>query len=145
MMTTRELESWVHEKIPISRSLDFRIYELKKTSVVLQVPLSSNRNHKGSVFGGSLYNSCLLACYILAHCELQDQGLSSEAFVVSSAEMKYLKPVLGDFFVRVQWSFEDSALVLQRVKSQKKVRWAFQAQVLWDQKICAEFTGQFVL
>ena len=144
-MTGKELQDWVQLKIPISQAMQFSISEIKTGEVELRIPLAPHRNHKGTAFGGSLYNACVLACYSLAHSDLSASGVSTDQFVISDGKIKYMEPVAGDFEVRVVWRESDREPVLKGLKRKGRVRWNLQAEVFCDFVKCAVFEGRFVL
>lgn len=144
-MTALELEHWVQQKIPISAALQFKISKIQTGEVELQIPLAPHRNHKGTAFGGSLYNACVLACYCLAHFDLSSSAVSTDQFVIADGHIKYLAPVAKDFQVRVVWSAKERDLVLQGMKRKGRVRWDLHAEIFCESVKCAEFDGRFVL
>lgn len=144
-MSLRELEEWIHQKIPVSQSLQFKVIQQSLHKVVLKIPLLPHRNHKGTVFGGSLYNACVLGCYLLAHCDLLTEKISTDEFVISDGNIKYWKPVDQDFEVHVQWNADDLQKVARNYRAKSRARWILKAQVICRGEVCAEFEGRFVL
>lgn len=144
-MKTETLETWIHEKIPISSTLQFKIQKVLPGEVELAIPLAPHRNHKGTAFGGSLYNACVLACYCLAHHDLSAAKVSTEQFVIADGHIKYLKPVTQDFEVHVHWPDRDREPVLKSMSLKGRVRWNLRAEVFCEGQKCVEFEGRFVL
>ncbi len=62
-MTTRGLEAFLHEKIPLTKAMGLHVAESNARRLVLEAPLAANRNHLGTAFGGSLHALPTLACY----------------------------------------------------------------------------------
>lgn len=140
-----DLKQWMYDKIPAVKNFEFDIQVIKPGYVSLKVPLQAHINHKGTAFGGSLYNSAVLACYLLVYSELTSIGESSDSFVISDGTMKYIKPVTGDFEVKVGWSQVQLDSVVKALKTKKKARWTLFAEIECGGEKCAEFQGRFVL
>lgn len=140
-----DLKQLIYQKIPAVKNFEFEIQALKPGYVNLKVPLQPHINHKGTAFGGSLYNSAVLASYLLVYSELKNIGESSDSFVISDGSMKYLKPVTGDFEVKVGWSQVQLDSVLKALRTKKKARWTLFVEIDCKGEKCAEFQGRFVL
>jgi thioesterase domain-containing protein len=138
-------QQWIQRKIPALKNFDFSISELAAGQVSLKLPLEPHKNHKGTAFGGSLYNSAVIACYLLAHTELSARGESTDSFVIADGAMKYLKPVPTDFSVHSSWKNEDIETVLSTLRSKKKAHWFLKAEIRCHDVTCAEFQGRFAL
>jgi len=52
-MQPTELQTSLHERIPLSRAMGVTVPQAEPTGVVLSAPLAPNVNHSGTVFGGS--------------------------------------------------------------------------------------------
>jgi thioesterase domain-containing protein len=70
----RELEAYLHEQIPLTRAMGVRVVSYEDGALVLEAPLALNRNHLGTVFGGSLNALATLAGYALLWLELPDRN-----------------------------------------------------------------------
>lgn len=140
-----DLKQWIYDKIPAVKNFEFEIQTLKPGFVSLKVPLQAHINHKGTAFGGSLYNSAVLACYLLVYSEMTAIGVSSDSFVISEGSMKYIKPVEGDFEVKVGWSQVQLDSMVTALRAKKKARWTLFAEIECSGVKCAEFQGRFVL
>jgi thioesterase domain-containing protein len=140
-----DLKLWIYQKIPAINNFEFEIENLGAGEAILRVPLIAHLNHKGTAFGGSLYNSAVLACYLLVHSEFKNENVASDSFVISDGSMKYLKPVNHDFLVTVNWSKSQREDVLKTLNSKSKARWNLKASITVGEILCAEFNGRFVL
>lgn len=141
----KNLKDWIGIKIPAVRNFEFGIQKIAPGFISLEVPLAAHINHKGTAFGGSLYNSAVLACYLLVYSELTKQNISSDSFVISDGKIKYLKPVAENFQVNVTWESLEVASVVKALRSKKKARWILTANILCKGLTCAVFEGRFVL
>src|SRR5258708_20307400 len=73
-MSARDLEAFLHEKIPLTRAMGLRVAESTAVRLVLEAPLAANVNHLGTAFGGSLHALPTLACYAPLWTLLREAG-----------------------------------------------------------------------
>ena len=52
-MTPSELQTYLHQHIPLSQAMQVTVMEASLQQVVLTAPLVPNINHRETVFGGS--------------------------------------------------------------------------------------------
>ncbi|MCZ7592017.1 MAG: thioesterase domain-containing protein [Kiritimatiellae bacterium] len=93
-MTAKQLQSYLHTKIPITRSMRVRVVAVSSNHVILRAPLQLNRNHQNTAFGGSISTLALLAGWSLVHARLQDEGVAHN-LVVKDQETTYLHAITG--------------------------------------------------
>lgn len=144
-MQASELGKLLTSGIPISEEMGIRDFKLENNKFSFTMPLKNNVNHKGTLFGGSLYSSGALACYGLFLSGLREQGISTNDIVISRGEMTYVNPVTTDAVVFAQWnSQEEKDQFFKTLKSKGKARVVMTAQVQIGTQICAKFSGHFV-
>ena len=90
-----KLERRIHQAIPLSRGMGYRIRTLSETRIIVDAPLEPNINVHGTGFAGSLYALGILAAWGLCDHILSQGGQDAE-LVVAEAEIKYRAPVCGD-------------------------------------------------
>lgn len=95
-MTTAELTAYLHEHIPITRSLGARVEHMDGRSVRLVAPLAPNLNHRATAFGGSLSMLAILSGWALLHVQLLDRDLAGRIVIQRSA-FDYQAPIDGEF------------------------------------------------
>lgn len=93
--TSRQLARVLMEELPITQSLGIGVTTAEVNRVVLTLPLAANRNHKGTVFAGSLNAVATLAGWSLLWVELRARGLDGHV-VIQDATIRYLEPAHGD-------------------------------------------------
>lgn len=93
-MTTRGLEAFLHEKIPLTKAMGLHVAESNARRLVLEAPLAANRNHLGTAFGGSLHTLPILACYSALWTLLREAGIDGHV-VVRNSSADYRAPVTG--------------------------------------------------
>ncbi len=90
------LERYLHEHIPISKSMGVSVSTLEPGLLVLSAPIAPNINHRESVFGGSAASVAILAAWSLIHIRLLNSHIHSR-LVIQKNNMRYLKPIVSDF------------------------------------------------
>ena len=144
-MNEAQLENLLKTEIPISNEMGIHDLKIVDRKLSLKLPLQPNRNHKMTMFGGSLYSASALACYGLFLSGLRQQSLHTNDIVISEGGMKYMAPVDSDAAIFAQWnSDEDEAKFFQALKNKKKARVLMKAQIKIGDRLCAEFSGHFV-
>ena len=91
-LSARDLEGFLHEKIPLTRAMSLHVAESSAARLVLEAPLEPNRNHLGTAFGGSLHALPTLACYGVLWSLLREAGVDGHVVVKRSAAL-YRAPV----------------------------------------------------
>lgn len=140
-----DLEAYLHEQIPISAAMGVGVTESSPDRIVLRAPLSLNRNHLGTFFGGSLHTLPTLACYSGLWSILRASG-SDGHVVVKSSSADYLHPVTGD--PRAVWMRPDAAEIesfLLTLRRRGRARIALSAVVESPEGLpSVEYRGVFV-
>jgi len=97
-MTEKELRNFLIDKIPVTESLGFEVLKLSPLEVQIKAPLSLNKNHMDSAFGGSLSTLMILTCYSWLFGVLGAHG-SEFHIVIKDATTKFMIPVTEDIVV----------------------------------------------
>src|SRR5262245_2254533 len=90
-LSTKNLEAFLHEKIPLTAAMGLRVIESNARRLVLEAPLAANKNHLGTAFGGSLHALPTLACYAALWTLLREAGVDGHV-VVKRSQAYYRQP-----------------------------------------------------
>ena len=144
-MSARDLEIFLHEKIPLSRAMGVCVAESGGERLVLEAPLAANINHLGTAFGGSLHALPTLACYAALWTMMRESGLDGHV-VVKQSEAKYRHPVKGRLrAVCLRPPLPTIAKFMDDLRRHGKARMPLKAIVEGtDGKPAVEFQGTFV-
>lgn len=143
-MTEAELETYLHDHIPLSRAMAMRVASIAADSVILEAPLAPNINHRDTVFGGSAASIATLAAWALLHLRLTDAGLPSRV-VIQSSTMDYLLPIAGDFTATATLeNAADWAGFVKILGRRGRARIAIGAVLDFDGQRAGRFRGEFV-
>lgn len=144
-MSTRGLEAFLHEKIPLTKAMGLHVAESNAQRLVLEAPLDKNVNHLGTAFGGSLHALPTLACYAGLWTLLREAGIDGHV-VVKRSQASYCSPVTGT--LRAVCARPPAALVKEFIadlRRHKKARMELTAIVEGaDGQPAVEFSGSFV-
>ncbi len=144
-MTTRGLEAFLHEKIPLTKAMGLHVTESNAKRLVLEAPLDKNVNHLGTAFGGSLHALPTLACYAGLWTLLREAGIDGHVVVKRSAA-RYRAPVTDT--LRAVCARPPAALVKEFIadlRRHKKARMELTAIVEGaGGQPAVEFSGSFV-
>lgn len=92
----RELETYLHQHIPISAAMGVTVSEATHDVVRLKAPLDVNINHRSTVFGGSAAAVAILAGWALLHVRLGHGG-RGDRIVIQRNSIDYTLPIGDDF------------------------------------------------
>lgn len=101
-MDTQRIQDIIEQEIPMVKQMGVTFTNFKTDSCEARVPLEPNHNHKGTVFGGSLYSVCTSACYGLMYSLQIENQLEAFDLVIGEGKIRYLKPVEKDFAVKAE-------------------------------------------
>ncbi|OSI35972.1 YiiD C-terminal domain-containing protein [Neisseria dumasiana] len=92
-MNAAELQSFLHRNIPASAALSLNVSESSPQRVVLSAPISLNRNHHQTVFGGSISMLATLCGWSLVHLNYPEYR---GKIVIQESHVRYTQPARGD-------------------------------------------------
>ncbi len=99
-MTKEEAQNYLHTNIPITKSMGLKVEELSREKVQLSAPLDNNRNHVGSVFGGSIDSLFFTTGW--AFLKLLIEEFNPEPKIIGSkGEVEFYKPVKEEFYTNL--------------------------------------------
>lgn len=143
-MNREDLETYLHQQIPLSAAMGMSVRSITETSVTLAAPLAPNINPKGTVFGGSASTLCILAAWSTLHVRLLNAGLPSE-IVIHTNTMEYQRPIHGEFVATGAVSADaDWPGFIRTLESRKKARIEVGAALRCGEEAVGAFRGRFV-
>jgi thioesterase domain-containing protein len=143
-MTAAELETYLHDHIPLSRAMVVHVVSVADDRIVLGAPLAPNINHRDTVFGGSAAAVATLAAWSLLHLRLTAAGLPSRV-VIQSSSMDYLAPMAADFTASaVLDPGADWDGFIRMLARRGRARIALQAELSCEGQTAGRFRGEFV-
>ena len=88
----QDLEAFLIKHLPLARAAQVSIDSYDGDTLRVSAPLSENINDKGTAFGGSLYNLCVIAGWGMTDLKAKALGLEGD-IVVAKGEINYLRPL----------------------------------------------------
>ena len=95
-MNTNELETYLHQRIPLSRAMAVEVRSATADGVELFAPLAPNINHRDTVFGGSASAVAILAAWSALYVRMRAEQRAGR-IVIRRNKMSYERPITGDF------------------------------------------------
>lgn len=143
-MNPLELQSYLHQHIPLSQAMEVTVVEASPHQVVLSAPLAPNINHRETVFGGSASAVAILAAWSMLHLRLSAEGLGSR-LVIQRNTMDYLAPIDGTFSAVAQAPAPETWQPFTRMLQRKGLGRIAQASSLHYQgQPAGQLVGEFV-
>jgi thioesterase domain-containing protein len=138
------LEEKILKNIPILKSMGAKVIDVSEQLAILKFPLHENHNHKGTVFGGSLYSSCTAACYTLIYFLQMESNLLDRDLVITQGNIQYIRPVGSDFFVEAKVDLKSWNDVVDSLKKKKPRRLNMHVEIyVTAGNILCQFAGEF--
>jgi thioesterase domain-containing protein len=141
-----ELEKFLTKHLPMARAAQVKIDDYTGEQLVVSAPLAENINDKGTAFGGSLYNVCVIAAWGMTHLVAKELELAGD-IVVAKGEINYLRPLKSRL---IACAIKPEAEQLERASLHHKTRGksVFSVHVTVmdeNQQTCVEFSGKYAV
>ncbi len=139
-----ETERYLHDKIPLSKSMQVSVVSIDETGVLLAAPLAPNVNHRGTVFGGSASALAIIAGWTLIHLRLRRLPCET-ALVIRRNSVEYFAPLPADFEAFAAVPDQDSwSGFLAALAEEGKGRLDLSADIRCKGESAGRFTGEYV-
>lgn len=143
-MNAIELQSYLHQHIPLSLAMEVAVVEASPHQVVLSAPLAPNINHRETVFGGSASAVAILAAWSMLHLRLSAEGLGGR-LVIQRNTMDYLAPIDGAFTAVAQAPQPQVWQPFTRMLQRKGIgRIAQGTSLHYQGQVAGQLAGEFV-
>lgn len=134
------------ERMPITTALGVAAVSESGSLLTVNLPLTPNRNHKGTVFAGSLSAAATLTGWSALWLMARAEGLNPH-IVLQDASIKYLAPAKGD--VKVVCAVPDEATrsrLLAVYHRRGRVRTRLEVSILdAEEREVVRFEGRYVV
>lgn len=91
---SKKLKQFFIDHLPITQFMGLEVESYDGDTLILTAPLEPNINDKQTAFGGSLYNTAVMACWGMIYLKTQEKNIQCNQ-VVTEGRMKYIAPVDG--------------------------------------------------
>ena len=120
-LDAESLTQLIHESIPLSEAMHFKIEVLADQSITVVAPLTPNINVHGTGFAGSLYSLAALSAWALTTHLVNEAGLNADV-VMASAEIRYRRPIQSDIRCQCDCLPAVSSTFIQHLKRKGRAR-----------------------
>lgn len=143
-MSPAELESYLHEHIPLSKAMAVSVTQASLDAVIVTAPLEPNINHRATVFGGSASAVGILAAWSLLHLRVRDAGLTAQ-LVIQRNSMEYDRPINGAFSARAELATPERwELFRKTLERRGRARITVNSVLEFDGETAGRLSGDFV-
>ena len=143
-MSPTQLKHYLHEQIPLSKTMQVDCVSVTPESVVLRAPLPPNINHHATVFGGSASALAILAAWSLLHIRLRSASVACR-LVIQRNTMEYLRPIKGTFTaVSALPEPQRWAAFLRMLERKGSARASVVSELVFAERVAGQFLGEFV-
>ena len=143
-MNPFNLQTYLHQHIPLSAAMQVAVVEISPNQVVLSAPLAPNINHRATAFGGSVSALAILSAWALLHTRLTALEFKC-TLVVQSNTMQYDKAIAGDFTATAAVPALDEWQTFTRILQRKgRGRITVASILACDGQVAGRFSGEFV-
>ena len=143
-MTPSEIQTYLHEHIPLSAAMQVQVEVATPEQVVLGAPLQPNINHRDTVFGGSASALAILSAWSLLHVKLSAGGYQTR-LVIQRNSMSYEQAILGYFTAHASSPALEQWKAFTRMLERKgRARISVSSTLLYEGQEVGRFEGEFV-
>ncbi len=143
-MNRHELETYLHEHIPLSLAMQVSVLEATPEQVILGAPLAPNINHRETVFGGSASALTILSAWTLLHTKITASGFKC-TLVIQRNTMSYDKAVTGSFSAKATAPSAEAWQSFTRMLQRKGLaRICISSVLMQEGSAAGHFEGDFV-
>lgn len=141
-MTPKTLQAFLHRHIPATAALGLEVVASDEEKTVLSAPHTPNRNHKNTVFGGSIALVATTCGWAAVHTHFPE---ADGNIVIQQGETRYLRPARNGLNAVTRSA---DAKVWQEMRDmfvrRGKGKIVLKTEVFSEGELAAVFTGTFV-
>lgn len=142
----QDLDAFLNEHLPLARAAGVEIDTYEGDCLQVSAPLALNINDKGTAFGGSLYNLCVIAAWGMTDLKAKELSLSGD-IVVAKGEINYLRPLRSRLIAQ---AFAPDQAMLEKAQhsyaTRGKAVFSIHVEIRdEEQQLCVEFTGKYAV
>jgi thioesterase domain-containing protein len=144
-MDARDLERYLHDRIPLSRAMAVEVRAAAPAGVTLFAPLAPNMNHRDTVFGGSASALAILAAWSALLVRLKDAEFDGR-IVIQRNTVHYERPMAAAFTASA--SVPDGASwerLLAAIRRGRPGRIRIHSVLDCESTQCGDLEGEFVV
>lgn len=151
---SEKLKKFFIDHLPITQFMGLDVESYDGDTLILTAPLEPNINDKQTAFGGSLYNTAVMACWGMIYLKTQEKNIACNQVVIEGS-MKYIAPVDGRIRAICHApSEEELTSLFDHFERKGKARISLEAAIYNDtfvkkidpkSKPAVKFSGQYVI
>ena len=99
------LQEYLWGQIPISKAMGIEVLETGQHQVTIRAPLSANKNHMQTVFGGSACAVAMLSAWSLLYLRLRSEEIAPQ-LVLHKTAVTFERPITDTFTATTMFNDE---------------------------------------
>lgn len=131
------LEKYLLNSIPILKHHKFKLNYLAENSIQLSAPISENKNHYDTAFGGSISTLGIVTGWALLLYKVKKENLPLR-LVIQQNSIHYKKPIFSDFISKAEINTEHWNEFIETSLQKGKAKVMMEIKISSNEVICAE-------
>lgn len=141
-----DIQAFFEQYVPQMKAAQIRLQDYDGHCLKLRAPLAPNINDKGTAFGGSVGNICMVAGWSMTCLVSREAGFDGD-LVIAKSELEFLRPLRSDIYAQVRKP-DAFAVAAFAERFRAKGRSSLQLEVRVSDELgelCARFKGKYAL
>lgn len=137
------LQHWLNQHIPACESLGLMLEQADSDCVKVSCDFDKNRNHHGTMFGGSQSLLATACAWLAVHLNFPN---ANGNIVIRESNIRYLAPAKSQVSAicgKLESKEVENCLVMLKKSGKGKMK--VQCELVCDEKIVSVFHGEFVI
>lgn len=140
-----KLDEFLQTHVPASQYMGIETLNYDNNALTLRAPLEPNINDKQTAFGGSLYCTCVLACWGMLYLKTQEAGLKCDQ-VVTESNISFLAPVSGEIIASCNSPSDDElAEFFKKYEEKGRARLSLKSSIESNGVNAVTFSGSYAI
>lgn len=137
------LQDWLETHIPAYKSLGLELEQADNDEVSISCNLEKNRNHHGTIFGGSQSLLATACSWLAVHLNFP---LANANIVIQQSNMRYVAPAKNKVIAVCKALTPEQLEHCQKMLDKfGKGRINVECQLICDNRVISIFNGEFVI
>ncbi len=144
-MNKTEFENYLHDHIPVTKSMGFTVEEYSLGRIRIKAPYKENINHRLSVFGGSISSILIMAGWAYVR-KLMERIDPDCIIVIHKNTVNYHLPIISSFTAEVKRVNKRQVdTFIEMYEKYGKARISIESEIDGNNHVLADFKGTFVV
>lgn len=145
-MNIKDLEKKLHNEIPLTKLMEFKINTLEEKKLITLAPLNININDKGTAFAGSLSTMATISAWSVCYLLVDELKYKNPMIAIVDSKILFKKPITKDIVCHTFLpTTKEIETMKDKLKDKNSASIKIKAHIIEDENICLEFEGIYVI